>query len=95
MRIPKDRRVPVLKDALHRRHLVLQLGALAHAPLEHAGETDTLRDRQTYVSAVHRAATVAVHHEEAQRDQHDVQHAENIQPEAEGARGRDKKIPRR
>lgn len=36
--------VPVLKDALYRGHLILQLGTLTHAPLKHASETNTLRD---------------------------------------------------
>jgi len=86
-------RLPVFENTLDRGHLILQLGALSHAPLKHARETDALSDRQAHVRAVHRATAVIVQHEEAQRHQHDIQHAENIEPETEGAGRRDEDEP--
>lgn len=40
------------RSPLNTRHLVLQLGGLAHAPLEHAREPHRLRDGEPHVAAV-------------------------------------------
>lgn len=83
--------VPVLEDALDGGHLVLELGALAHAPLEHAGQPDALGDGQAHGAAVRPLA----HHEEAHGHEADVDQAEDVEVEAEGARGRDEDEPGR
>lgn len=83
--------IPILENALDGGHLVLKLGALSHAPLEHAGEADTLGDGQTHRAPVRLVA----HYEETRGHEGDIKQAEYVEVEAEGPRGRDEDKPGR